>query len=160
MQKTILHIGSNVGDAKANLERCVGLIEERIGTCKSLSSVYLTQAWGLENQNDFLNQALEIETLLSIEAVLETCMAIEAKMGREKNIKWGPRIIDIDIIFYGQEILESDNLIVPHPRMHDRNFVLYPLAEIIPEWLHPILGKSIAELKESSPDQQIIIDQY
>ena len=160
MQKTILHIGSNVGDAKANLDRCVELIKERIGECMSLSSIYLTQAWGLEDQNDFLNQALEISTTLGLELVLEKCIEIEAEMGREKNVKWGPRIIDIDIIFYGEEVMESTSLTVPHPRMHNRNFVLYPLAEIIPEWKHPILGKSIAELKESSSDQQIIIDQY
>ena len=160
MQKTILHIGSNVGDAKANLDRCVELIKERIGECMSLSSIYLTQAWGLEDQNDFLNQALEISTILGLELVLEKCIEIEAEMGREKNVKWGPRIIDIDIIFYGEEVMESTSLTVPHPRMHNRNFVLYPLAEIIPEWKHPILGKSIAELKESSSDQQIIIDQY
>ena len=160
MQKTILHIGSNVGDVKANLKRCITLIEEGIGNCTLVSSTYLTEAWGLEEQNDFLNQALEVETNFSLLLVLEKCMRIEAKMGRERNIRWGPRIIDIDIIFYGEEIFDSKGLTVPHPRMHTRNFVLFPLAEIIPDWRHPILGKTIAELKESSPDQQLIIDQY
>lgn len=152
MHKTILHIGSNIGDLAVNLKEGVMLIEKYIGNIIAESKLYTTQAWGLQDQNDFLNKALIIETELSAHDLLTKCQEIESEIGRVKKVKWGPRIIDIDIIFFDDLILETEDLVIPHPRMHERNFVLFPLAEIIPDWKHPILSSSVEQLKKHSSD--------
>ncbi len=158
--KTILHIGSNEGDARANLHRCIELISSLIGKVEQISSIYRTEAWGKLDQNDFLNQAISVKTSLSLNDLLSACQKIENLLKRQRTIKWGPRTIDIDIIFYDDEIIEEEDLIVPHPRMHERNFVLVPLSEIAPQLVHPILKKSVDELKEESEDTQLILEKY
>lgn len=152
MKKMYLHTGSNLDDRQAHLGEAVRLIELYIGPVVRSSSVYLTRAWGITNQPDFLNQALEVHTNLAPETVLEAIGRIERRMGRQQTRKWGPRLIDIDILFYEDQIIGRPGLTIPHPHLHERNFVLAPLAEIAPDFVHPKLRKTISELYQSSPD--------
>lgn len=114
--------------------------------------VYETQAWGMTDQPDFLNQVLEVATTLSPEELLEQIKQIEQQMGRERRVKWGERLIDIDILFYEQAVIYTEKLKIPHPFLHERNFVLIPLQEIAPDFQHPVLQHSISQLLKSSKD--------
>lgn len=153
LKTTFLATGSNQGDRLVNLQKAVALIATKIGTIAQASQVYVTQAWGLQEQPDFLNQVLEVKTPLSPEAVLAQIQQIETQMGRQRQIKWGERIIDIDILFYEQEIIQTEQLTIPHPFLQKRNFVLIPLAEIAPDWIHPVLKQPISYLQKHSIDK-------
>jgi len=152
----ILHIGSNLGNRKAYLAKCKFLLEEKVGKISKESKFYQTEAWGLKNQDDFINQAFVVETELNLQDLLYNCQHIEALLHRKREVRWGPRTIDIDIIFYNNEVVSDGDVVVPHPRMHERNFVLHPLAEIVPEYIHPILKKSVQELKSGSKDTSYV----
>jgi 2-amino-4-hydroxy-6-hydroxymethyldihydropteridine diphosphokinase len=133
---------------KQQLEIAIQAIELQIGRIKSKSSIHITKAWGKTDQADFANAALEVETSLTPEEALRLCLSIEKEMGRIRKEKWGPRIIDIDIIFYNSEIisLENPSLQIPHTYAHEREFVLQPLVEIAPNYIHPVLLLSVQEL--------------
>jgi 2-amino-4-hydroxy-6-hydroxymethyldihydropteridine diphosphokinase len=141
-----LSLGSNLGDRKKNLDRAIELLKERGIFVKKRSSLYETEPWGKSNQPLFLNMALEIETVLEPQALLNTLQNVEAEAGRKKSYKWGPRIIDLDILLYNHIILNEDALKIPHPFMHEREYVLKPLDEIAPDVLHPVLHVRIHEL--------------
>ena len=145
-----LGLGSNLGDREQNLERSVGLLE-RVAAPVAVSSVYETRPRGYVDQPDFLNLACRVETALSPEELLRAVQAIEVLIGREPTFRYGPRIIDVDILLYGDRILATDGLRVPHPRLHERAFALAPLAEIAPELVHPGLDLSVRELLERLP---------
>ncbi|MDZ7608724.1 MAG: 2-amino-4-hydroxy-6-hydroxymethyldihydropteridine diphosphokinase [Cyclobacteriaceae bacterium] len=112
----------------------------RSARLSSASSVYKTKAWGIENQPDFLNQVLEVESDLYPLEILDCILGIEESLGRVRDIKWSSRVIDIDILYYGSEIVTEPKLTIPHPQIQNRNFTLVPLCEIAPEFVHPILG--------------------
>lgn len=152
MNKVYLSIGGNLGNRKANLAKAAYLIEHQIGSVLAISSLYETKAWGVENQPNFLNQALVVETTLSPQKALEKALTIETKMGRKRERKWYTRLIDIDLLFFEQQIIKTDDLTLPHPYLAKRNFVLVPLAEIAPNFIHPTLHKSISELLKACPD--------
>lgn len=145
-QNIFLLTGSNLGDRLNNLTKCTELMEAQAGRIVSRSSIYETAPWGKSDQDNFLNQALHLETTLQPHELLETCLAIEEKIGRVRREKWGSRTIDVDIIYYGNQIIDSDDLKVPHPRMAERRFVLIPINEIAPDFVHPILKKTNARL--------------
>ncbi|HEY3404466.1 MAG TPA: 2-amino-4-hydroxy-6-hydroxymethyldihydropteridine diphosphokinase [Ohtaekwangia sp.] len=147
-----LSLGSNLGDRAQNLIHASRLIRESLGEIILNSSVYQTAAWGNEDQPAFLNQVLEITTSLTPEQALKCVLQIERSMGRERNEKWGERNIDIDILFYENYIISSGQLTVPHPEIANRRFVLLPLAEIAPYFVHPVLHKTIEELLEICGD--------
>jgi 2-amino-4-hydroxy-6-hydroxymethyldihydropteridine diphosphokinase len=128
------------------------LMEKRAIRIIQESALYQTEAWGVEEQPFFYNQVLEVATSLSPLALLEVVLEIEAEMGRKRIQKWGTRLIDIDLLFYGQQIINSEKLILPHPFISERNFVLAPMAEIAPEFVHPVLGKNISMLLKESKD--------
>jgi 2-amino-4-hydroxy-6-hydroxymethyldihydropteridine diphosphokinase len=152
MSTAYLLIGGNLGDRKENLSRAIELIIEQCGTVTNSSSLYETAAWGITDQPSFLNQALEISTTLNAKQLMRKILKVEKIMGRVRKEKFGPRIIDIDILFYENEIHDIRFLKIPHPELQNRRFVLEPLAEINSEFQHPVLKKTIAELLEECPD--------
>jgi 2-amino-4-hydroxy-6-hydroxymethyldihydropteridine diphosphokinase len=116
------------------------------------SSLYETAAWGLENQDPFLNQALQIETPFGAEKLLETLLQIEKKIGRVRERKYGPRTIDIDILFFNKDVINADTLTIPHPQLPNRRFVLVPLQEIAADFIHPVRQKTVTQLLAECPD--------
>jgi len=152
----ILHLGSNQGLKQKNIELAELMISHFIGKVTDTSALYLTSAWGLENQADFLNKALICQTRFEAEKVLHQIQLIEQKLGRVRLNKWEPRIIDIDIIFYGEEIIENENLKIPHSELTNRNFVLVPLLDICANKIHPVLQKTVRQLKEECKDTGVV----
>ena len=157
INKIFLGLGSNLGNREENILMAEKLIEEKVGKVRSKSSIYETAAWGITEQNAFLNQVLEIETVFSPSAVLHLLLKIEKDMGRIREIKWGERSIDIDVLYFNNEILSTENLVVPHPFIQERKFVLVPLCEIAPVFIHPKLKQSNLELLEKCQDSGEII---
>ena len=152
MRTAHLLIGGNLGNRKENLSKAVSVINEQCGALTRSSSIYETEAWGNTEQPSFLNQALEISTSLTARQLMRKVLKIEEEMGRVRKEKLGPRIIDIDIILFENEIHDLRFLKIPHPEMQNRRFVLVPLAEINSALQHPVLKKTIAELLEECPD--------
>lgn len=153
MHDLILHMGSNIGQRNRNLSAARELLQQQLGQELEVSSVYETSAWGLKNQRDFLNQAIHLRTTHTALDALNIALSIETKLGRQRKRKWGERIIDIDLIFYDQLVLHLPALRIPHPLMQDRRFVLAPLAEIIPEWQHPVLQDTVSHLLADCSDR-------
>lgn len=156
MKSVYLLLGSNENNRIANLQRARFMIGVEAGKICKVSALYETEAWGLKEQNAFLNQAIEIETLLTPVQLLGVLKSIEKKIGRVETIKWGPRIIDIDILFYGNGVIETEELKVPHPFLHERRFTLAPLNEIAPDFVHPILQKAIRLLLQECSDESAV----
>ncbi|MFB6454878.1 2-amino-4-hydroxy-6-hydroxymethyldihydropteridine diphosphokinase [Chitinophaga sp. Hz27] len=152
MNTAILLIGGNLGDPEINLAKAVQLINEQAGQVVKQSALYQTAPWGVVDQPDYLNQALVINTMQDGLTLLHTLLDIERTIGRVRQEKWGSRVIDIDMIFFNDEIISFPELKIPHPRMHLRQFVLVPLQEIIPNHVHPVLHKTVSELLLSCPD--------
>lgn len=150
--EVILGIGGNRGDRLKNLKSAKLMITERLGRITEYSSVVESEPWGYESDNLFLNQVIIVETDYSPVRVLSECLDIEASMGRKRSDVYTDRPIDIDILFYAGHIFSSDKLTIPHPRLHERLFVLKPLAEIRPGLNHPYLGKTIKDLLSSCKD--------
>ena len=143
MTKVYLSLGSNMGDRQGYLQRAVEALKQLTDTeVEAVSSYYETAAWGLTDQADFLNLALALETQLPAESLLSACQAIEKDLDRVRHEHWGPRTVDIDILLYGQEIWETEHLIVPHPFMTQRAFVLVPLLEIAENLVEPQTGQA------------------
>ena len=144
-QDVFIGTGSNLGDRQAALAKAAELLAPDANVTKA-SRVYETPPWGFEDQPAFLNQALQVETKLDPPALLDHLKRIEQKMGRKSTFRFGPRIIDLDILFYGDLIYTSDTLQIPHALAAERAFVLVPMREIAPDFIHPALGKSMADL--------------
>ena len=150
-------IGSNVGNALKNCQHAV----ENISRVKEIelirvSSFYKTDPVGVENQNLFINAVIEVKTALSARNLFQNLQNIEKDMGRKRKVKGGPRIIDLDFLFYGQEIIRDADLIVPHPEIQKRRFVLEPLCEIASYFIHPVFGVSIRGLKDRLSDNKMV----
>lgn len=146
MSIVYIGIGSNLGNRQENCLRAIELLKKKGIVVKKRSSIYETEPWGVKDQPPFLNMAIEIETELEPAELLIVLKDIEREVGRERSFKWGPRIIDLDILLFEDIILNEDNLKIPHPLMHERDFVLRPLCEIAPEIKHPLLKLSMNEL--------------
>ena len=152
MNTVFLQLGSNMGDRDAYLKNVNKLITEEIGAIQKKSKIYESVPWGVENQNNYLNQVLEIKSEFLAEEVLEKVLQIEDKIGRIRNEKWGERIIDIDILFFNDLIVEKEGICIPHIHLHNRKFVLIPLNEIAPSFTHPKYNKTIGELLSECKD--------
>lgn len=140
-------LGSNIGEREKNLNTAIDMLNETPGIeVLQVSSYINTAPVGYTQQPDFLNAVAEIKTKLQPDELLKICMDIESKLKRKRIIRWGPRTIDLDILLYGEQIINDENLVIPHPRMHEREFVLRPLAEIAPKAFHPVIKKTVAEI--------------
>lgn len=138
-------LGTNLGDRAANLAKAIAALPPEVAVVRE-SSIYLTPPWGYADQPEFYNQTLEARTSLSPRGLLYTLKTIEREMGRTKTFRYGPRIIDLDILFFGDQVIQEDDLQIPHPRLQERAFVLAPMQEIAPKFIHPVLHKSIEDL--------------
>ncbi|HEY5407154.1 MAG TPA: 2-amino-4-hydroxy-6-hydroxymethyldihydropteridine diphosphokinase [Ginsengibacter sp.] len=157
MEKVFIALGGNIGNVSDNFEIAIEQIEKMIGPVVTQSSLYKTEPWGNKDQEDFLNKVIIVETSQTPGNVLKKILTIEKVMGRTRNKdnQFAPRSIDIDILFYGEKIINDDNLIIPHPRLHLRNFVLTPLMEIAPATIHPVFNKTIKNLFQLNTDTSI-----
>jgi len=151
-------LGSNQGEKIKNCEQAIEeILNLEGGFLLSRSSWYYSEAWGREDQDWFINGVIQIMTELCPDELLTKFKEIEKRLGRKNREKWGPRVIDIDILFYDDLSLESPDMEIPHPRILERNFVLIPFAEIAPQFVHPVLKKTIKELLDTSPDQKKVV---
>jgi len=149
----LLSLGSNLGDRDGNLRTALEQLEEAGISVTRRSSLYETEPVELQTQPNFVNMVCEVKTQLSPDQLLKTCLAVERKMGRKRRQKWGPRKIDIDILFYGNKIIDQPQLQIPHPRLRQRRFVLIPLEEIQSSFRDPKTGKTLTQLSSLCPDR-------
>jgi 2-amino-4-hydroxy-6-hydroxymethyldihydropteridine diphosphokinase len=145
MSLLYLSLGSNLGDRYGNLRLAIAKLQSQL-KITAISPVYSTEAWGVTDQPTFLNVCLAASTTLAPHEVLHLAKSIETEMGRQPTHRWGPRLIDIDILFYDKLVIEDEGLIIPHPRLVERAFVLAPLADIIPDFRHPQTGETVQEM--------------
>lgn len=152
MNKCYILLGSNLGDKKSNLLEARIHLEEKFGVIIECSSIYETEPWGRTEQDSFLNQVLSIMTKFDSLETLSNCLEIEKTMGRIRIEKWMERVIDIDILYFNDEIHTSPSLMIPHPELQNRRFTLDPLVEISPDYIHPILKKTNKQLLDACQD--------
>jgi 2-amino-4-hydroxy-6-hydroxymethyldihydropteridine diphosphokinase len=152
MNEAYLLTGGNIGVRSDYLARAKEAIKKKCGDVLQVSSIYETAAWGMENQEAFLNQVLEIETNLNPDELLQSILQIEEGLGRKRELKYGPRTIDIDILFFNDQVIDQEGLKIPHPQLQNRRFVLVPLDEIASNKIHPIFKKTISQLLAECPD--------
>ncbi len=153
MNKAYLLTGGNLGDRQQYLATARQFINQQCGTIAVASSLYETAAWGNTDQPAFLNQAIEITTTLTARQLIRRILKIEKQMGRVRQEKYGPRVIDIDILLFNNEKYNYPFLKLPHPEMQNRRFALLPLAEIAPDIIHPVMNKTVTELLKECKDE-------
>ncbi len=153
---TYIALGSNIGDKMATCRRALALLS-KAGRITRVSSFYCTEPVGYPNQEDFINAVAEFETSLSPRALLAACHAIEDMLGRSRLVQWGPRTIDLDILLYGDQVVNNSELTIPHPLMAERRFVLVPLCEIAPQAKHPVIRKTAANLLKELADAHRVV---
>lgn len=156
MQCIYLSLGSNLGNREELLHKAVLLIGERLGKVDEQSSYYLTQAWGKTDQPDFINQVVTLHSDKQAPVILAQVLEIERLLGRMRIEKWGERTMDIDILFYGDQIINEPNLIIPHPLLHKRRFIIEPMLEIASDFIHPVLGKTIKTIEMELSDNLFV----
>lgn len=153
MNKTYLLLGSNLGNSFVQLSKALVHIEKQIGRINRRSGLYTTAAWGNTKQPHFLNQVIIVETTLTALETMQAILQIEKKMGRVRTLKNAPRIIDIDILFFNKDIIDLEQLTIPHPQIQNRRFVLVPLNQLSPNLRHVVLKKSVHQLLMHCPDK-------
>ncbi|MDB5011120.1 MAG: 2-amino-4-hydroxy-6-hydroxymethyldihydropteridine diphosphokinase [Mucilaginibacter sp.] len=156
MHQVFFLLGSNLGDRQLFLQQAIAHIEKNIAPVIKKSAIYETQSWGKTDSPDYLNQVILLQTELLPQTILKNILDIERIIGRVREEKWGPRTIDIDLLFYNSAIINEPGLQVPHPELHNRKFTLEPLAEIAPFFIHPILKKTILQLKNELNDSLVV----
>ncbi|HAX61277.1 MAG TPA: 2-amino-4-hydroxy-6-hydroxymethyldihydropteridine diphosphokinase [Elusimicrobia bacterium] len=146
MTTVFLGLGSNRGDRKKNILKAIRLLKKSGQKVLRISSLRETEPYGYKKQKKFLNAVAKLKTKLLPSELFELCKKIEKKIGRKKSFRWGPREIDIDILFFGKKVIENKKFTIPHSDLHNRNFVLTPLVEIAPNFVHPVLKKRVSEI--------------
>ena len=149
---TVLSLGSNIGDRLNYLNLSKTAIYNLIGPIQFSSNIYETEPWGIDNQDSYLNQVISVLTILTPNELLENIHQIEKYFRRIREIQYGPRTIDIDILYYGKRSINNENLIIPHPHIQKRRFILVPLSEILPQMHHPLLKKTNQKLLDDVKD--------
>jgi len=149
-------LGSNLGDRQKNLDQARQEISRSVGDIITTSATYKTAAWGNKQQPDFYNQVIEIRSSHDPYKLISDTQLIEEKMGRIRKEKWGPRIIDIDILFYGDAVISNEKITIPHPEIPNRRFTLLPLSEVDPDFIHPVLNRSVVQLLEDCKDELLV----
>jgi 2-amino-4-hydroxy-6-hydroxymethyldihydropteridine diphosphokinase len=158
MNRIFLSLGSNLGDRGQNLKKGIGLLHQLAGNPGAISSIYETEPWGCDSDLNFYNQVIEMFTPLRPLALLDAIHEIEEMCGRERSaLRYSPRTLDIDILFYGDSVIDFPELVVPHPYLQERQFVLVPLTEIAPRLMHPLLKKDMEQLLKACGDDKKII---
>lgn len=152
MPLVYLSLGTNLGDRSANLENARNALQQAM-TILRASSIYETEPWGFQDQPAFLNQVLKVSTSFEPLKLLDFLKNVESEMGRLANFRYGPRLIDLDILLYGRQVIKTQGLQIPHPHLHERAFVLEPLAEIAPNLVHPLMHKRISTLLAQAEDR-------
>ena len=152
MNGIYLIIGGNLGNREANLRAGIDALEQWVGPVLKKSSIYETAAWGKEDEPAYLNQVLIIESSLTAQQTMQTALQIEHQLGRIRHEKWAARTLDIDLLFFNQEVINKPGLTIPHPRIAERRFVLIPLCEVAPEMIHPLLNKTMKVLLDECYD--------
>ena len=155
MRDIYLGLGSNIGDKRAHIKRAIERIAELV-TVRRVSSLYGTAPVGYLDQDWFLNCAIEVETDRGARELAPLLLGLELEMGRRRELPGGPRTIDIDMLFHGTEVIDDDGLQIPHPRLHERLFVLEPMTELCPDLVHPVIGTTVAELARKLAGKQRI----
>jgi 2-amino-4-hydroxy-6-hydroxymethyldihydropteridine diphosphokinase len=154
MTRVYFLLGGNIGNREELLSEAIRKMTNQLGKCVQTSSLYETEPWGFTHEQNFLNQVVVFDSELAALDILDKTQAIEKELGRvRKTTQYCERTIDIDILFYGDEQIENERLSVPHPRIQERSFALYPLEEVIPEFIHPVSRKSIKQLKDECTDE-------
>jgi 2-amino-4-hydroxy-6-hydroxymethyldihydropteridine diphosphokinase len=156
MNQVVFILGGNLGDRLRLIEGSVELMVSHFGPITRKSSIFETGAWGGKSSGNYLNQVLVFNTSFFPEEILDIILEIELKMGRTRGDKWGDRTMDIDILYFGNEKFQSERLTIPHPFLQERRFVLEPLAEILPDFVHPVLNKTNRELLAQCPDNSSV----
>jgi 2-amino-4-hydroxy-6-hydroxymethyldihydropteridine diphosphokinase len=151
-KQVVLIIGGNLYDRMALIDQCRKSLADFLGPWTNASAVYESEAWGGKSSGNYLNQVLAFETDFSPMEILDKIQSIELQLGRSRDEKWGNRTMDIDILAFGEEVIETEQLTIPHPFLHLRRFVLVPLGEILPDWKHPKIQSSVGKLIEDCPD--------
>lgn len=157
MTSVVILLGTNLGDRLLNLKKADLEIGQRIGLVLMRSMIYQTKPWGNTEQDDFLNQVLVIDSSKKANEILSALLEIELEMGRKRTKQWEPRIIDLDILYFGDEIIETKDLKIPHPFIQERRFTLIPLAEILPAMIHPVFKQSNYDLLLQTTDHSSVI---
>lgn len=158
MNTLYLQLGSNLGEREQFIDNAVQQISQLIGKVNIRSQIYESTPWRVDGQANYLNQIIQVKTMLLSEEVMAAILKIENELGRVRFEKWGERLIDIDIIFFNNEIIETSDLCIPHKHMHERNFVLVPLEEIAPSLIHPKYNKTVSELLHESKDMEKVVE--
>lgn len=156
MNQIYILLGANLGNPTSQIAQASTLLQDRIGPIVKSSALYVSEGWGVTDQPLFYNQALIIQTDLDKQTCLSICQEIETELGRTRLVKWGARLIDIDIIYFNDEVYESEDLVIPHPLMQFRNFVLVPFCEIAEDYVHPLLRQTNRQLLSKSEDELVV----
>lgn len=158
MNTVYILLGTNIGNKIANLKTACAKISIDCGAILDRSSIYETFPWGVTDQPYFLNMAVKIETKCTAEKLLRLLLSIEKEMGRVRERKWGERLIDLDILYFNNEIIVKENLKIPHPELHNRKFTLIPLAEIAADFIHPVLNVNTKQLLDRCIDKSAVVE--
>jgi 2-amino-4-hydroxy-6-hydroxymethyldihydropteridine diphosphokinase len=156
MNRAVILLGSNSGDKFKNINDAITSVNEIAGRIISCSKIYKTAPWGNQNQDEFLNQVIIIATEISPSGLMDVLLKIEKSFGRERGEKWSPRVIDLDILYYNNDIINQPDLKIPHPHLHERRFTMIPLVELLPEMIHPVILKKNNEILEQLNDSLMV----
>ncbi len=159
-ERVYLSIGSNLGDRQSSIVAAADALHDEGHLVVRAASIWESAPWGRVNQPSFLNTVIEVETTLDPLSLVTCCQRIEARLGRPNERApqdhWGPRTLDIDVLLYGERVIDDPRCLVPHPRMHMRAFVMLPLCELVPEYVHPVLGTRLHEIRDSLPTEETV----